>query len=197
MPKDETGTRDRLIEATLLEIVERGWGGVRSRSVAQRAGVNNALVHYHFGSMERLRLEAARVAFDRLAAAFGPDAMSAPTIAEGISSVSAELGSIDQVDPLWQVLMEVFVQSSRHPQLAEMARGVLEAYRDALRVRLEAAVADGELPSSSDVDGLAVALTAMLDGLGLHAWVDPQIDARRAGAAVAHLLGVRRGEEAL
>ena len=58
MTKDEKGTRDRLIEATLVEIVERGWGGVRSRSVAERAGVNNALVHYHFGSMDRLRLEA-------------------------------------------------------------------------------------------------------------------------------------------
>jgi AcrR family transcriptional regulator len=195
MTKEEQRTRDRLIEAALAEIVERGWGGVRSRNVAERAGVNNALVHYHFGSMDHLRLEAARVAFDRLAGSFGPDAVSAPTIAEGISSLAAELGSIDPGDPLWQVLMEVFVQSPRHPQLAEMAREVLEAFRDVLRTRLEAAVAEGELPSSADVDGLAVALIAMLDGLGLHAWVDPQIDARRAGAAVAHLLGGRYGEE--
>jgi hypothetical protein len=69
-----------------------------------------------------------------------------------------------------------------------MARRVLDAFRDSLRAGLTRAVARGELPDDSDVEGLAVALTAMLDGLGLHAWVDPHIDSGRAGAAVATLL---------
>ena len=121
--------------------------------------------------------------------------MAAPTIAAGISAASRELGRIDSQDPVWQVLMEAFVQSRRHPRLADMAIGLLEAYRTALAERLSEAVARGELPESSDVEGLAVALTAMVDGLGLHAWVDPEIDAPRAGEAVARLLGGTGGEE--
>jgi hypothetical protein len=110
-----------------------------------------------------------------------------------LTALTAELGRIDRDDPVWQVLMEVFVQARRDERLAEMARGVLDGYRSVLRARLAAAVERGEL--DGDADGLAVALTAMVDGLGLHAWVDPAIDAVRAGAAVAELLGGRRGEE--
>lgn len=184
-------TRDKLIDAALHEIVERGWDGVRTRSVAARAGVNGALVHYHFGSVDNLRLEAAEAAFARLDAAFRPGEDG--TLAEGLTALTAELGRIDRDDPVWQVLMEVFVQARRDERLAEMARGVLDGYRSVLRARLAAAVERGEL--DGDADGLAVALTAMVDGLGLHAWVDPAIDAVRAGAAVAELLGGRRGEE--
>jgi AcrR family transcriptional regulator len=190
---NEASTRDKLIEAALLEIVERGWGGVRTRSVAARAGVNSALVHYHFGSVGNLRLEAAASAFSRLDEAFRPRVSE--TLAQNLMTLSVELGSIERDDPVWQVLMEVFVQARRDERLADMARGVLETFRAVLRTRLAAAVDRGELDAESDVDGLAVALTAMFDGLGLHVWVDPAIDTERAGAAVAGLLGSGRGEE--
>lgn len=188
----EKPTRERLIEAAIAEIVERGWGGVRSRSVAERAGVNNALVHYHFGSMDELRLAAAATTFARVAAALGPDSMATPTIAEGIHTVAAGLTEVRPDDPIWQFLMEVFVQTAREPRLAEMALGWLDAYRRALRTRLDRAVAERELPDDLDTEGLAVALTAMFDGLGLHAYFDPDLDVARAGDAMAALLRPRK-----
>ena len=51
-------TRARLLSAAASLIAERGWSAVTTRAVAERAGVNQALVHYHFGSIDNLRREA-------------------------------------------------------------------------------------------------------------------------------------------
>jgi AcrR family transcriptional regulator len=40
--------KEALLQAAAELIAEVGWGRVSSRMVAERAGVNNALVHYHF-----------------------------------------------------------------------------------------------------------------------------------------------------
>ncbi|MFA5569649.1 MAG: helix-turn-helix domain-containing protein, partial [Trueperaceae bacterium] len=40
----------RILAATVALLGEVGWGGVTTRKVAQRAKVNNALVHYYFGT---------------------------------------------------------------------------------------------------------------------------------------------------
>ena len=54
--------------------------------------------------------------------------------------------------------------------------------------RLRAAVTAGELPSDTDVQGLALGLMALLDGLGLYAFVDPDYDTARAGRAIVSLI---------
>ena len=56
-------TRAKLVSAAVEEIADRGWKGARTRSIAERAGVNPGVVHYHFGSMEDLLLEAVASTF--------------------------------------------------------------------------------------------------------------------------------------
>lgn len=196
MPKanDQVGTRERLVAAAAEEIAERGWAGARSRSIAARAGVNNALVHYHFGTMEDLLVAACAAALERALGELDPGSVAAPDLAGGLEGVVAGLAGMDPADPTWQVLMEAFVQTPRVPRLAEITLGMLEEVRRLLQERIEAAIAAGDLPAGSDARGLAVALAALLDGLGLHAYVDQTIDARRAGAALSALL--RQEEEA-
>jgi len=51
-PKDETESK---IKAAAREIfLERGKDGARMRAIAERAGVNKALVHYYFRTKEKL-----------------------------------------------------------------------------------------------------------------------------------------------
>ena len=188
-------TRQRLIEATLLEIVDRGWGGVRTRGVAARAGVNNALVHYHFGSIDALRLEAAAAAFDRVKRQFGGEAIASPgTVADMVTDLAEVIAHTRMDDPIWNALLEVLVQVPREPALAAMTKDLLDGFRAAITHRLEAAVAAGELPGDLDAAGTAIALTAMLDGLALHAYVDDGLDVRRAGRAAASLVRVLMDE---
>lgn len=54
--KGDTETRDHLIEATADIMLEDGYAAVTSRRVAAKAGVNPALVHYYFPTMDDLFL---------------------------------------------------------------------------------------------------------------------------------------------
>lgn len=51
-------TRDRLLEAAEALFSERGYHAVSMRHIAERAHVNLAAANYHFGSKERLFVEA-------------------------------------------------------------------------------------------------------------------------------------------
>src|SRR3954469_5120618 len=60
--------QDALVGATIETLQERGFARTSSRAVAERAGVNQALVFYYFGSFDDLLLAALeRVSTERLA----------------------------------------------------------------------------------------------------------------------------------
>jgi AcrR family transcriptional regulator len=50
-------TRRRILDAARDVLLERGHSGATTRAVADEAGVRVSLVHYHFGSKQRLLLE--------------------------------------------------------------------------------------------------------------------------------------------
>jgi len=50
-------TRKRIVEAAREVLLARGYGGTSTRAVADEAGVRLSLVHYHFGSKQRLMLD--------------------------------------------------------------------------------------------------------------------------------------------
>ena len=51
-------TRSKLIEGATQTIRSHGIAGVSARTVAAAAGVNQALVFYHFGNLDTLLTEA-------------------------------------------------------------------------------------------------------------------------------------------
>jgi AcrR family transcriptional regulator len=51
-------TRKALLDAAEELLVSKGMAAITTRKVAERAGVNQALVHYHFGTIEELLLAA-------------------------------------------------------------------------------------------------------------------------------------------
>ncbi len=63
-------TREQILTAAAALFAERGFHGTTAREIAQRAGVNLASAHYHFGSKEDLYLEVLRVEFDDIMRTF-------------------------------------------------------------------------------------------------------------------------------
>jgi AcrR family transcriptional regulator len=51
-------TKERLLAAALESLKEDGFAGATSRAIARRGGVNQALVFYHYGSLDGLLLAA-------------------------------------------------------------------------------------------------------------------------------------------
>jgi AcrR family transcriptional regulator len=53
-----SATRDRLVEAALTTLRTRGFPGTTARAIARTGKLNQALIFYHFGSLDRLLLAA-------------------------------------------------------------------------------------------------------------------------------------------
>lgn len=51
---DITGTRERILEATFRRLASDGYAALSVREIARDAGVNHALINYHFGTKDRL-----------------------------------------------------------------------------------------------------------------------------------------------
>jgi len=57
-PAERIDPREALLDAAERLLVEIGYAGISARRLAKEANVNLGLVHYHFGSMENVYLEA-------------------------------------------------------------------------------------------------------------------------------------------
>ena len=68
----KNGALDKILAAAELEFSERGFDGAGMKALALRAGVSQSLLHYHFGSKDRLyaaviRNRSAQINSERLA----------------------------------------------------------------------------------------------------------------------------------
>lgn len=195
MPNTGTGssgraTRERILEATVALMAEIGIDRVRTRAVAERASVNPALVHYHFGSMSALVLEAAEYA---LIHELGPsiDAFaSGSTVQDGIVAILAWIEDEGRT-PGSTILAEAMVKSTRDPAFRDWSTHASRRFRELILERLQLALDAGEMDRSLDLEPTAVLLAAALDGLLFHRLVDPTLDVSQTHALFEAMLRPR------
>ena len=65
--RDAAGTRDALLAAGTALFAERGYDGVPVATIAQSAGVNKAMINYHFGGKRKLYLAIVGSTFEEIA----------------------------------------------------------------------------------------------------------------------------------
>lgn len=194
MGKKEQGNhRERLLEAAIVCLHEKGYARTTARDLVAASGTNLASIGYHFGSKEHLLNVALTEAFQRwlkplvaLAADPGP----ATPLERLERTLDAVQGTLEENRPLVAACLEAWAQLSRSDDLrAEMLR----TYEDFRRVIAEitrdafAEVGAGEV----DADALALVIIALFDGLLVHWQIDPQgtPDARRLVAAAEGAVG--------
>lgn len=54
MEKKDISTESIILEAAKEEFIEKGFAGAKTTSIAKRAGVNHAMIHYYFRTKENL-----------------------------------------------------------------------------------------------------------------------------------------------
>jgi AcrR family transcriptional regulator len=184
---DEPSTRERILEATVEVMADVGIDRVRARAVGERAGVNSALVHYYFGSMAALVVEAAQHA---LLNELGPsiDAFaSGATVQEGVAAILGWIVESGRT-PGATILAEAMVKGTRDPQFRSWSRNAARRFRGLILERLEQGRAAGEIDDGLDLEAAAMLLAAALDGLLFHHLVDPKLAVTRAAEPIAAML---------
>jgi AcrR family transcriptional regulator len=77
-----SGTKLQIAEAALETLKAKGFAGTSARAIAQVGGFNQALIFYHFGSVQNALLAALDVISDRRLADYGPAFEAARTASE-------------------------------------------------------------------------------------------------------------------
>src|SRR6185295_16023655 len=108
----------RIVEAMRASVAKRGIAGSTFEHVAREAGVSRGLLHYYFGTKERLLVEVVRrdadIRVNRLDEPLG----SAKTVDDVLDVLVSNLEDWIENDPGFFVLLfELFTASRRTPEL--------------------------------------------------------------------------------
>ncbi|MCW2758795.1 MAG: putative TetR-family transcriptional regulator [Nocardioidaceae bacterium] len=168
-----TDTRERLLEATLQTLRERGIAGLSARTIAATAGVNQALVFYHFKTVDQLVVEASKAGARERADSYRTR-FAAVTSLRGLLALGRELHEEESERGNVTVLAQVLAGARHDERLVPAAREALGQWVDEIEPVLSRLLEGSPLAEAIDVPGLARGIAAAFIGLELYDGVDPE-----------------------
>ena len=167
-----TDTRDRLLQGTIEALRTQGIAGVSARTIAAAAGVNQALVFYHFGSVDELLAAAAMWSTELEVAQYRERFERVRSLRE-LQRLGRDLHAREEAAGNVTVLGQMLAGAQANPAIAAATRDALALWTVEIERVLTRVLADSPLGEVADVPGLARAVTASFIGMELLAAVDP------------------------
>ncbi len=164
-------TRLGLVDAAIETLKADGFSGASARAIAGRAGCNQGLVFYHFGSVANLLLAALdAVSADRLARyQASVEAAASPTelvdAAAAIFREDLEAGYVT-------VLVEMIAGADATPGLGPEVAARIEPWKQFAQDALDAALGDSPLASLVPPGDVAHGVVALYLGLEMLSHLD-------------------------
>jgi AcrR family transcriptional regulator len=175
-------TREKLLDAAAAALAQDGVVGVSARSVAARAGVNQALVFYHFGSVAGLLDAAVRRSVDLAVASYRDRFADVTTLGE-LLTVGRDLHEAEKRAGNVLQMAQVMAGALRDETLAGAGRYAMDRWSAQVEGVLARVLPATPLAGLVDPGGLARAVAAGFIGLELYDGVDTEA----ASAALASL----------
>src|ERR671938_1135562 len=174
----------RIVAAMRASVAKRGVAGSTFDHVAQEAGVSRGLLHYYFGSKERLLVEVVRRDTELRLQRLERGLADADSIDAIVEVLVRQLRDFVAEDPATHALIhELFSVSRRNDEvreeLAQLYRRVRGQVAEILRAKEQA----GVVKLRGDADSVASLLFALGDGLELQLVSDPDWDSTETFAA--------------
>ncbi len=160
-----------------VSVAARGIAGSTFDHVAREAGVSRGLLHYYFGTKERLLVEMVRrecdVRIERLEQAIGGAQSAEEVLATLYQSFADFLGEGPAAAVMFYELLTLAQRNDEIAvELAELGRRTRTHLAEALRSKAQA----GVLRTSADTDAVATFLFALADGVTVRRLSEPDLD---------------------
>jgi AcrR family transcriptional regulator len=140
--------------------------------VAQRAGCNQALVFYHFGSVSGLLLAALDDVSERRMAAYRPLIEGHGASLPGLAAAAREIFAEDLAAGHVKVLVELIAGAPSVPGMGEQVAERLAPWRELAEAAVRGAVGQSPLATLAPVKEIAHGLVAGFLGLEMLAELD-------------------------
>ena len=172
-PGDER--RLSLVQAAYHLIAEGGFEGLRTRNVAERAGVNIATLHYYFPSKEDLIRGVVEYLLQQFMTAYLPGSpFEMKTPLEQLRGELAELQYLVQEKPaMFIILDELILRSLHDPVIHEMIKWLDEGWHTYLEQVIRNGIEQGQFRADLDPGYAATWLIMLIKGTTLHYMSNP------------------------
>jgi AcrR family transcriptional regulator len=187
-------TRRRFVDAAIVTLQREGYSGASARSIARRAGLNQGLIFYHFGSVANLLLAALDSVSQERLQRYGAE-VSGVTNPSQLVDAAEQIFRNDLEAGYVTVLVEMIAGVSSTPGLGPEVSARIEPWRDFAQSAIEASAGDSPLGSVLPAKDVAHAVVALYLGLELLSHLDG--DSGPALALFARAKGLAKLLEAL
>jgi AcrR family transcriptional regulator len=181
-----------IVEAMRASVAARGIAGSTFDLVAREAGVSRGLLHYYFGTKERLLVEVVRRDTEIRMAALDEALADAHTADDFIDALVRSLEDLVEHDPEFVTLwFELFTVSRRNQEIGAEVAELTRRTREHVAEVFEAKQREGVLRLHDEPDAVATILFALADGIAMRMLLEPERDfdaTLRAGIACARAL---------
>jgi AcrR family transcriptional regulator len=168
---------ERIVDAMRASVARRGVAGSTFDHVAREAGVSRGLLHYYFGTKERLLAEVVRRDCEVRMAALDEHLAPARTADDVLRRLLAELQEVVDREPdLLTLLVELFTLGRRHPDVATAFAELQRRMREQLATVLRAKHDEGVLRLAADAEAIADVMLALADGMAMRMVAEPDRD---------------------
>jgi AcrR family transcriptional regulator len=178
-------TREAILNAACEVIAEIGFENIRMRTVAERAGVSTAALHYHFDTRENLFAAALHYSFGST----GADVYEAKGAGDTATArlariINASLPMTPSLRREWSLWQELWCRAGRDSASRTLAVDLYQAHTSWIEETLEDGIASGEF-EPCDTAGHAQLINSLCDGFGVQLMIgSPAVTLDSARAAI-------------
>ncbi|MEO7804132.1 MAG: TetR family transcriptional regulator [Actinomycetota bacterium] len=168
---DGLTTKQKIVEAALQTLKDEGFAGTSARAIARRGDFNQALIFYHFGTLNDLLLAALDATSAARMQRYETELMEAGTLEDKLK-VATDLYREDLASGHITVVSEMIAGSLSRPDLGPEIVARLEPWVEFAERMIAGALAGSFLESLIDPKALAGAVVAMYLGVDLLSHLD-------------------------
>jgi len=184
----------RIVDAMRDSVARRGAAGSTFEHVAREAGVSRGLLHYYFGTKERLLVEVVRRDSELRVTRLDERLAPAKSVDDVVDALVTSLTEVIENEPgFFLLLYELFSAGRRNPDIQREVGQLFEKTRSHVAEVLRSKDDEGVLSLRFSAEDVVSYLFALGDGFALQALSDPSRDTKGAfsvGVASArYLLG--------
>ncbi|MGI8571744.1 MAG: TetR/AcrR family transcriptional regulator [Solirubrobacteraceae bacterium] len=186
-----TGTKAKIVEAALETLRVKGFAGASAREIARVGSFNQALIFYHFGSVNGVLLATLQLVSERRMLAYRAAFEQAQTISE-LAALAKRIHAEDLENGYVTVLGEMVAAGVADRELGGEVAACVEPWVELVERKLKALLGRSPLRFLVEPRDLAFAIVALYLGVdmlghleGSHARAESLLELMVSGAAIA------------
>lgn len=180
------GTKARIVEAAVETLKARGFAGASAREIAKTGDFNQALIFYHFGSVQNVLLCGLDLVSERRMRAYQPAFEQAETLAQ-LAALARDIYREDLENGYVTVLGEMVAGGVSDRELGRLVVARMQPWIEMVERKVQALISGSLFESMVRPRDLAFAIIALYLGIDMLS----QLDEDRAPAESLLDLGVR------